>query len=168
MTTSPTGRLDVALHMAPRSVPYGEYQRSGWNYMRYHSLHLRSMALASTAALRPWLAIKSFTAKIWDCLPKTGPTDYYQETIIHAALTGADSFYYFSVWDTLVTGVRPLMSDHETLSDTLHELDAVVGCRHRAWVRDANVQRWRDSFLLSGAASHGRHCHLDALIVFYW
>ena len=145
-----TPGLDVALHAAPRNVPYGEYQRSGWNYARFHSLHLRSMALASTAVLRPWLAIKSFCAKIWDCCPK-GPTDYYQETIIHAALTGADGFYYFSVWDTLVTGVRPVMSDHQTLSETLYELDSIIGCQHRTWVRDVNVQRWRDSFLLSGA-----------------
>eukprot|EP01050_Picozoa_sp_SAG11_P003014 SAG11_NODE_162_length_13962_cov_19.035562_3_plen_490_part_00 len=51
-----------------------------------------------------------------------------------------------------MTGVRPVMADHETLSTTLHELDYVAGCANRRWVREsaAGLHRWRDSFLLSG------------------
>ena len=37
----------------------------------------------------------SLPAQIWDFLPDTGPVHYYQEEILHAAVIGADSFFFF-------------------------------------------------------------------------
>ena len=41
------------------------------------------------------LIVASVPAQIWDFLPDTGPVHYYQEEILHAAVTGADSFFFF-------------------------------------------------------------------------
>ena len=41
------------------------------------------------------LIVASLPAQIWDFLPDTGPVHYYQEEILHAAVTGADSFFFF-------------------------------------------------------------------------
>ena len=94
--------------------------------------------------------------QIWDFLPDTGPVHYYQEEIMHAAVIGADSFFFFvsptlpqqplpsdtpasdvaaqNPWSGYVYGTRALMSDHQLLSDLLLELDTVMGCADRAWV----------------------------------
>eukprot|EP01052_Picozoa_sp_SAG31_P068567 SAG31_NODE_27371_length_427_cov_0.640244_1_plen_53_part_10 len=44
-----------------------------------------------------------------------------QEEVIHAAITGADMFLYWHSWSSYNYGVRSLMSDHQLLSDVLHE-----------------------------------------------
>eukprot|EP01050_Picozoa_sp_SAG11_P003015 SAG11_NODE_162_length_13962_cov_19.035562_4_plen_98_part_00 len=77
----------MALHHAPYNLPYGAMSRTEFNYARFHIQHLRMMALASSTALRPWLAFRSYGSKVWDCLPSTGPTDFWQEMVIHAGLT---------------------------------------------------------------------------------
>ena len=35
----------------------------------------------------------------------------------------------------IAAGTRAMMADHQLLSDLLHELDAVLGCAARRWVR---------------------------------
>jgi hypothetical protein len=81
--------------------------------------------------------------------------DYYQETIIHAAMAGADAFYYFNPWNVLVYGTHATMDDHTTLSTTLSELDSVLGCATRVWVTTAalssSISRWNDTFTLTGS-----------------
>ena len=105
-----------------------------------------------TTVLRPWLAFKSFSPRLPDFLPDSGPVHYYQEEIIHAAITGADLFFYWFSWDDYSYGTRALMSDHQVLSDVLHELDSVIGCASRQWVVDEDVMiaPHPASFYLSG------------------
>ena len=143
--------VDVALNQFD-GVPFGDFPRSGANMVAMHLHRARGMVLSNPAAvLRPWLAMKSFAPREWDFLPDTGPTDFYQEEVFHAALIGADSFFYFNPWDGYVNGVRATGADHALLAGLLSELDLVVGCATRQWVQDRNVHRWSDSFELSGA-----------------
>ena len=106
-------------------------------------------------ALRPWPGYKSFTARMWDFLPDTGPTHYYQETLLHAALASADAFHYFNPWNALVYGTRATMEDHTVLSATLTELTELIGCTDRNWNTavplSASISRWNDSFRLTGS-----------------
>lgn len=195
-------------------------QRDGFNFMVLHCGSMRGMVLAHPEmVLRPWPAFKSFSARVWDFLPDTGPVDCepsvfhsilvasnrracvspiteavtmhcrnnripsdYQEEIFHAAITGADRFFFFNptsfVCVTLALvclsslhdcarcltgsyarahvcsyGVRAVMSDHKLLSDCLHELDEVMGCASRQWIKDdnVNVRASPASFFLSGS-----------------
>jgi hypothetical protein len=86
-----------------------------------------------------------------DFLPVTGPVDFYQEEVFHAALIGADAFFYFNPWSGYVNGVRATGADHELVAALLSELDLMVGCVTRQWFVDVNIHRWSDSFHLSGA-----------------
>ena len=152
--------LDIALRQF-QGVPFGSFNRSAWNAFVFHGNQLRSMmhaANASEMALRPWPAYKSFSAKLWDFLPATGPTHYYQETLLHATLVGADAFHFFNPWTTITYGTRATLDDYRVLSQTLRELDSVLGCPSRQWLSDAMAQplsaqigRWNDSFHLTGA-----------------
>jgi hypothetical protein len=36
-----------------------------------------------------------------------------------------------------------MMSDHQLLSDLLHELDDVIGCGQRSWIQDMRVHGTR-------------------------
>lgn len=68
--------------------------------MALHNLKLRAMALAfPDKPVVPWPAFKSFSPKSWDFLPATGPVDYYQEEIFHAAVAGVSEFFFFNPWD---------------------------------------------------------------------
>jgi hypothetical protein len=130
--------------------------RGGFNFMVLHNLKLRAMTLAFPEKdLLPWPSYKSFSSRMWDFLPETGPSDYYQEEILHAAVAGVNEFCYFNPWDGWIAGTRAMMADHQLLSDLLHELDAVIGCASREWVQDDNVlmQRKVTSFFLSGAVA---------------
>lgn len=73
------------------------------------------------------------------------------QEVFHAAVIGADSFFYFNPWSGYVNGVRATGADHALLAALLSELDLVVGCATRQWVVDVNIHRWSDSFHLSGA-----------------
>ena len=146
--------VDVTLHEV-FGVPYNSpaMQRDGFNFMVLHCGSMRGMALAHPEmVLRPWPAFKSFSARVWDFLPDTGPVDYYQEEIFHAAITGADRFFFFNPTG-FVYGVRAVMSDHKLLSDCLHELDELMGCASRQWIKDdnVNVRASPASFFLSGS-----------------
>ena len=97
--------FDVTLNAPPFNVPFNSntlartYNRTGFTYMKFHSLQLRAMMLANPKSkLRPWAAFKSFAPKVWDALPFTGPTDFYEETLLHAGVLGADNFYDWNPW----------------------------------------------------------------------
>ena len=64
-------------------------------------------------------------------------------------LSGIDTFYYFNPWSGLIGGTRATTADNQLLSSLLLELDSMIGCQDRHWIRDMNF-RWRDSFFLSG------------------
>ena len=70
------------------------------------------------------------------------------ETWFHHALAGSSDFLYYNTLAYQLDG-----SDNQLLSDILKELDALVGCSRRTWVRDAAVnhrQAWVDGYLLTG------------------
>ena len=123
--------------------------------MKIHLNSARAATLAfppPTTVLRPWLAFKSFSPRLPDFLTDSGPVHYYQEEVIHAAITGTDLFFYWFAWDGYASGTRALMSDHQVLSDVLHELDSVIGCALRQWVVDEDIMiaPQSASFYLSG------------------
>lgn len=104
-----------------------------------------------------WPAYKGFNSGLWDFNNGTGPTGYYQETLLHAALVGADAFHYFNPWSLMTYGTRATMADHRTLSATLTELDNILGCANRVWLNGSQHplsagNRWNDSFHLTGMA----------------
>jgi hypothetical protein len=146
--------IDRVLHDF-NGVPYDTFNRTGFNMMKLHLNSARAASLAfppPTTVLRPWLAFKSFSPRLPDFLTNSGPVHYYQEEVIHAAITGADFFFYWQDWAGYVYGTRALMSDHQLLSDVLHELDSVIGCASRQWVVDEDIMIAPQpaSFYLSG------------------
>ena len=142
--------IDIGLHHFD-GVAFGALPRSGYSMLLLHLQRARTRMLANPAAtLRPWLAFKSFSPREWDFLPDSGPTDYYQEEVFHAALVGSDAFYYFNPWEGYVGGTRAVMRDHVLLSAVLNELGSVMGCTARTWVTDVNIHSWTDSFFMNG------------------
>lgn len=143
--------IDQAVHHTA-GVPYGSFRRTGFNFLRLHAQAVRSMVLANPAApVRPWLDYKSYGCRAPDSLP-AGPSPHYQERLFHLFLTGVDTFYYFNPSTGLVGGTRATLEDHALVSALLEELDDVIGCKNRTWVRDTALGRWRDSFFLTGMA----------------
>jgi len=101
-------------------VPYDTFNRTGFNAMKLHLSSARAATLAfppPATVLRPWLAFKSFSPRLPGFLPDSGPTHYYEEEVIHAAITGADFFLYFNSWSGYLYGTRAVAADHKLLSD---------------------------------------------------
>eukprot|EP01050_Picozoa_sp_SAG11_P027375 SAG11_NODE_6905_length_1228_cov_1.328609_2_plen_281_part_01 len=141
--------IDQAVH-ATAGVPFGTFKRSGFNYLLLQCQAVRAMTLANpNAPVRPWLDYKSYGSR--EAALPDGPTAHYQERQFHLFLSGVDTFYYFNPWNELVGGTRATAADHALVSALLMELDDVIGCAgERAWVRDDNLGRWRDSFFMTG------------------
>jgi len=107
------------------------------------------MTLSNPAApVRPWLDYKSYGSRQPTSLP-SGPTKHYEERLLHLFLTGVSTFYYFNPATGLIGGTRATGADHQLLSTLLSELDQLIGCQDRQWLRDSQF-RWLDSFFLTG------------------
>jgi hypothetical protein len=126
----PVPSIDQGLH-GSAGVPFGTFERSGFNFMRLHCSAVRGMVLANPAApVRPWLDYKSYASTKASQLPD-GPTDHYQERLLHMFLSGIDTFYYFNPWSGLIGGTRATTADNQLLSSLLLELDSRIGCQDR-------------------------------------
>ena len=140
-------------------------------------MHFRQLALANRTVddidparggvqqeLAPWISWRSFFPMDSHCDPHKeaesqhcGQTDYWQERVLHFALSGAARFYLFSVFYECLYGDRTTHADNDVLSAVLSELDVLVGCSQpeRRWLPDSRAV-WRDGFLLSGMETGGR------------
>jgi hypothetical protein len=61
--------------------------------------------------VRPDVSDKSMCPDDADFL-RTGPSDSYQERVLHYGLMGTDEFIYFAPWAGFVYGTRGTMADH--------------------------------------------------------
>lgn len=93
-----------------------------------------------------------FTAvNLSSCVSLTRDSDYYQETVLHTALMGADGFLFWNPYcPKCGPGAVTPPEDNSLFSDILQELTEQIGCQNRQWVSTA-VGGWNDPFVISGA-----------------
>ena len=82
-------------------------------------------------------------------IPTYIDNNFYQESLMHMAVSGVNQFLYFNPWTFGVT-----MREHELLQSVLEELGDRLGCADRTWLVDPSM-RWQDDFVLTGADVHG-------------
>jgi hypothetical protein len=125
------------------------YPRNAFNVFRFDAFAARQTAEAQVP-FKTWVGYSRMGAgQYWpNGYGLTNGSGYYAETWFHHALAGVDDFLYYNTLSYQLDG-----SDNQLLSDVLKELDVMVGCKTRSWVRDAPVnthQAWMDGYLLSG------------------
>ncbi len=122
----------------PLGVGY-TYEKTPFNAFRYEANKMRSMYLSDPETpITPWVSRKGFV----DAKTVLYDSDYYQENILHAGLTGADYFLYWN----------PFASEAEDklFSDTLKELDEMIGYDASRQPLINNLASWTDDFVFTG------------------
>ena len=87
------------------------------------------MLAATGAPFQPWMAYRNFSAD-------TRHSDYYAETVLHAAMMGSDNLLFFNPYCPACGGSGALTpsADNALFSSILLELTDIVGCRDRYWL----------------------------------
>ena len=117
--------------------------------------------------MKPWLAFRSYAGDGDKGDPVTGVgsdpvvgwvnTDFYQESVLHLALLGADDFLLFNpCYGTCTTNQKPggppmtLLSDNIVYSKIFTELTSIVGYKQRTWLKEPTPGGWLCGHVLSG------------------
>lgn len=132
-----------------------KYPQTSFNAFRFDALRGRQMAeVSGQAPFKPWVGYKQMGDPKAQKPPYelTVGTDYYQETLFHLALQGAQDFLFFNPIEFQLSSV-----DNEIFAATLGELDVRVGCEERQWVCDRMVPSttFTDGYFLSGMVLAG-------------
>ena len=122
------------------------YEATPFNMFLYEMNRMRSMAASSTVPIQPWVAFKPFNESPFK------DSDYYQESLFHIGLTGADAFL---LWNPRLWSKKQKPEDwgnEETdrlASQLLHQLDGLVGVPNRKTLTTSFIP-WNSDYLLSG------------------
>jgi hypothetical protein len=122
------------------------YEATPFNMFRYEMNRMRSMAASSSIPIHPWVAHKTFGESPFK------DSDYYQESLFHIGLTGADAFL---LWNPRLWSKNQKPEDwgnEETdrlASDLLRQLDGLVGVSGRKTLTTAFIP-WISDYVLSG------------------
>eukprot|EP01052_Picozoa_sp_SAG31_P025569 SAG31_NODE_2248_length_6093_cov_4.382716_7_plen_298_part_00 len=144
--------LESALHQA---FGIAKYPQTSFNAFRFDVVRGWQMAImADQVPFKPWVGYKQMGSPKAQKPPYelTVGTDYYQETLFHLALQGAQDFLFFNPIEFQLSS-----DDNELLAATLDELDTHVGCKNRKWVCDRMVPNttFADGYFLSGTMLAG-------------
>lgn len=132
-----------------------KYPQTSFNAFRFDALRGRQMAeVSDKAPFKPWVGYKHMGDPNAQKPPYelTVGTDYYQETLFHLALEGAQDFLFFNPIEFQLSS-----ADNEIFAATLRELDVQFGCEERQWVCDRMSPNttFTDGYFLSGAVLAG-------------
>jgi hypothetical protein len=129
-----------------------EYPPTPFNGFRYDLNTLRAVVLGTAATdgigaryvkVAPWVPYRGFSGAV------DGGTDYYQETLIHAVLAGAD---YLLFWNPPATDKGA--DDDAIASAVLSEINGLLGFADRhTLVR--RLASWVDSYVVTTAYANG-------------
>ena len=128
------------------------YEATPFNMFLYEMNRMRSMAASSTVPIQPWVAFKTFNESPFK------DSDYYQESLFHIGLTGANAFL---LWNPRLWSKKQKPEDwgnEETdrlASDLLHQLDGLVGVPNRKTLTTSFIP-WNSDYVLSGMNSGER------------
>lgn len=123
-----------------------KYAKTPFNGFRFSVNRLRTAVLSSRVPVRPWIANKDYSGMVKN-------SDYYQELIFHAALTGIDRFLF---WNPLTFNKKTRKyeklsreTDNKILNDCLCELDSLAGVGpQKTFV--SNLVPWDAHYVLTG------------------
>ncbi len=121
------------------------YERNPYNAFRYALNKVRAMKLSSSVPIYPWISYKRFK----DSLLRD--SDYYQELLLHIALTGIEDFLY---WNPLSVDPPASDADNRLVDRTLKELDRLLGVQDRRTLVERLVG-WGDDWVLTGMRVNG-------------
>eukprot|EP01052_Picozoa_sp_SAG31_P003150 SAG31_NODE_118_length_24006_cov_8.219266_10_plen_548_part_00 len=112
------------------------YPRTPFNVFRFDSFAARQSAAVRATPFKTWVGYSRMGAgPYWPAsYGVTNGSGYYAETWFHHALAGAAGFLYYNPLSYQLDG-----TDNQLFSDVLKELDALVGCEERHWIRDSPV-----------------------------
>ena len=128
-----------------------QYPRTTFNVFRVDTFVARRAAAVAGTPFHPWVGYSRMGAgPHWpNGYGLTNGSGYYAETWFHHALAGsASTFLFYNTLSYQLDG-----ADNQLLSDVLKELDTMLGCASRRWVRDWPVDRrqpWVDGYVLTG------------------
>ncbi len=102
---------------------------------------IREMPLASSTPFHVWIARRSWPGDSGNVVPWLRNTDYWQETLFHAALAGASAFLYWNPWDQ--------EADTTALIGALDEIDLAQGCNERVGLVQG-LSSWKQAWVATG------------------
>ncbi|MEK6898561.1 MAG: hypothetical protein AABW79_00510 [Nanoarchaeota archaeon] len=143
------------------------YPNSAFNSFRYSVNQMRATVLNDDDKVTPWIARRSFPGDSGG--PQIGMvnSDFWQESVLHSALAGADDFIFWAPQNPNPAG---LDSDQEKLSGTLAEFNTIAGFSDKRSLLDNDgtgdyygsgkpwkeLAPWGEDFVLTGMLSGGR------------
>lgn len=127
----------------PKTSAIAAAYSDAFDSFRFAVNHMRAARLASSAPIAPWIANRGFTGN--DSVPMAN-TDFWNELIIHAAISGADHFLYWNA-HTLSSS-----NDDRLLDRILGDVNQHLPCGQTTAAFDALVPA-DQRFVLSGARS---------------
>lgn len=112
------------------------YPRTPFNVFRFDSFAARQSAAVQETPFKTWVGYSRMGAgPYWPAsYGVTNGSGYYAETWFHHALAGAAGFLYYNPLSYQLDG-----TDNQLFSAVLKELDVLVGCQERRWIRDSPV-----------------------------
>jgi hypothetical protein len=115
--------------------------------MRYAVNEVRGSKLSSSLPVTPWIANRSNEGDIPSTQISMASTDFYQETIFHYLLAGADNLAY---WNPFAT-----VQEDNLVSRTLREFDLIAGFQNAQSLVSEMVP-YSKNYILSGIQVGGR------------
>ncbi|MEK6898560.1 MAG: hypothetical protein AABW79_00505 [Nanoarchaeota archaeon] len=160
------------------------YPSTSFNSFRYSVNQMRASVLNDEDKVIPWIARKSWEGGTNEECDLGGPlvamanTDYWQESVLHSALAGADDFIFWAPSSicnggAMITPEADLLridEDRDMLSNTLAEFNLIAGFSDRQSLLDNDrtgdaygagkswkeLAHWGNDYVLTGMASGGR------------
>jgi hypothetical protein len=127
------------------------FERTPFNAMLYDVNALRAQRLTEpNREVKPWITCKHQDGSPPSTLLYT--SRYYEEMILHLALTGVDSFIAWQPYTSWSPYCNPNYDDNRLLSSLLSEINIAAGCASSLTNRSivGGLAPWSADFLLSG------------------
>lgn len=137
--------IDLTSRLNSVNTAYVEMYR-GYLALQNDIQYVRSMIGTSTAPIIPWITSPTYRSFVYG-----QDSSHWQETIFHAALSGAE---YFNFWRLTDQGSDPV--GNALLSSVLDRLDAMVGFVNRKSLSIGDYPEFSDHILVTGMEAGGR------------
>lgn len=137
------GTLGAGIEKTDFVFQGGKYYQTPFNSLRYDQNMVRLMKISDPdTPVAPWIAKKSFSNSVTHKTTYLNESQYYQDNILHAGMAGSDYFLY---WNSNAT-----TQEDQLVSDTLGELDDLVGYDVPKQTLVDDLAPWTTEYLLTG------------------